>query len=495
MNKKTLLPIFFFFLLVCGVNATTYYVSNSTGSDSNDGLSDSTPWATIDKINDFTFSRGDKILFKGGDEWNKTRLNLHSRDRFSNVYYGSYGIGKAKLQKVYAGNLQNITMENLYFTRAREDVPNGTCLSIDKVKNATFNNIIVDGEFLGAGSGMSIKGQNDTGVFRYSEDIIVKNSEFKNAGAFGSQLASFKIERLVRNVLVENVISHHSYDNNFEISNQDQIFKTGSYNITFRNITGYNSRHAHGMEFGWGTYNCTMENSYFYNNSMSGMTSTLAQNNTYRNNIVDCNLSCFIISESEGVLVENNTFLHNENTVRVIDIRRETNFKNSFYNNIMTMNSIYHPIIFVEDAINDNKLDYNLYYNTGGVRFSINTTTYKGLFNWSNLTGQDNNSLDSNPLLTSNYYPQYNSPACSMSDTGSYVGALPCLSYPNTINPLITGNTSLIVSMVGVIIGIIIISALVYSISVYDISVTFMLSILVSSIIAILTVSIIQSFL
>lgn len=46
--------------------ATNYYVSNS-GNDSNSGTSTSTPWKTIAKVNTFTFSPGDQILFRNGE--------------------------------------------------------------------------------------------------------------------------------------------------------------------------------------------------------------------------------------------------------------------------------------------------------------------------------------------------------------------------------------------------------------------------------------------
>lgn len=47
---------------------TVYYVSNS-GNDSNDGLSTSTPWQTCAKVNAFSFSAGDTVLFNRGDIW------------------------------------------------------------------------------------------------------------------------------------------------------------------------------------------------------------------------------------------------------------------------------------------------------------------------------------------------------------------------------------------------------------------------------------------
>lgn len=51
------------------VRAATYYV-DPNGSDSNNGLSKNKAWKTLDKVNTFQFSPGDKILLKSGATWN-----------------------------------------------------------------------------------------------------------------------------------------------------------------------------------------------------------------------------------------------------------------------------------------------------------------------------------------------------------------------------------------------------------------------------------------
>ena len=51
------------------LNATDYYVSSSTGSDTNNGLTQALAWQSLDKLYNTTFSPGDRILFKSGDIW------------------------------------------------------------------------------------------------------------------------------------------------------------------------------------------------------------------------------------------------------------------------------------------------------------------------------------------------------------------------------------------------------------------------------------------
>jgi hypothetical protein len=61
---------------LCGsAQATTFYVSNG-GSDSADGRTPETAWATIGKVNSYSFSTGDSLLFEEGDVWKGTQLRI-----------------------------------------------------------------------------------------------------------------------------------------------------------------------------------------------------------------------------------------------------------------------------------------------------------------------------------------------------------------------------------------------------------------------------------
>lgn len=71
---------------------TSYYVSQTDGSDTNDGLSTATPWKTFAN---FTSSKvltpGTQVLLKRGDVWNE-RLTLQGAGSIANwIYVGAYG--------------------------------------------------------------------------------------------------------------------------------------------------------------------------------------------------------------------------------------------------------------------------------------------------------------------------------------------------------------------------------------------------------------------
>jgi parallel beta-helix repeat protein len=90
MEMRTLLTILFIFLIQ-NVFATTYYVA-SNGSDSNNGTSTSSTW-NLAKVNSFTFSPGDNILFNRGDVFYGTITVNQSGTPGNPITYGAYGSG------------------------------------------------------------------------------------------------------------------------------------------------------------------------------------------------------------------------------------------------------------------------------------------------------------------------------------------------------------------------------------------------------------------
>lgn len=85
-------------MLLCCIpiisSATDYYVSSS-GSDSSTGLSSSTPWKTISKVNSefYNLNSGDRILFKRGDTFFGT-LNIEGSGSSGNpITISAYGTG------------------------------------------------------------------------------------------------------------------------------------------------------------------------------------------------------------------------------------------------------------------------------------------------------------------------------------------------------------------------------------------------------------------
>src|SRR5665811_1091801 len=87
-----------FLILSTIASATDYYVSSS-GSDANNGLSSSTPWKTIAKVNSaFSLMKpGDRILFKRGDVFTGQITLTVSGSALAKITFSAYGTGNAPI--------------------------------------------------------------------------------------------------------------------------------------------------------------------------------------------------------------------------------------------------------------------------------------------------------------------------------------------------------------------------------------------------------------
>ncbi len=103
------------------LHCETYYISN-WGSDSNDGLSITAPWKTIDKLN-YSMSGmkgGDQILFERGSVF-YGQINVTVTSNSGAITFGSYGAGNLPVisgsvpitgWKKYKGNIVFADVEN-----------------------------------------------------------------------------------------------------------------------------------------------------------------------------------------------------------------------------------------------------------------------------------------------------------------------------------------------------------------------------------------------
>lgn len=83
------------FLFSCfdKVSATSYFVDITNGSDNSNGLTPSTAWKTIAKVNDSKFLPGDFIAFKRGECWREKLHISSSGEKGKYITFGAYGNG------------------------------------------------------------------------------------------------------------------------------------------------------------------------------------------------------------------------------------------------------------------------------------------------------------------------------------------------------------------------------------------------------------------
>ena len=104
----------------------SYYVDNIYGNDANDGLSTSTAWKTINKVNNSSFNPGDSILFERGEVWREQLTVPSSGSSGYPITFSTYGTGAApevlgSINKDTAGDWTHDTSNgdpNLWYSTA-----------------------------------------------------------------------------------------------------------------------------------------------------------------------------------------------------------------------------------------------------------------------------------------------------------------------------------------------------------------------------------------
>ena len=90
--KQLFLLLFIIPCLTAG--AKNYYISTGSGNDANSGLSATTAWKTITKLNSFTgLVAGDAVLFNRGETFYGSIIVNKSGSSGNPIVYGTYGTG------------------------------------------------------------------------------------------------------------------------------------------------------------------------------------------------------------------------------------------------------------------------------------------------------------------------------------------------------------------------------------------------------------------
>lgn len=197
----------------------TYYVSSSTGNDTNSGTSISSPWKSLDRINTATLNPGDQVLFKAGDTF-LGQLNVdHSGTEANPIKFGKYGTGEkpiidganasggAYLAAIYVNNQEYIEFDGLHITNDRKIARTGVS---DKegygilvhntgdqiMHHFRFNNLHVEGVYAISTDGQAFDDLQSAGIYiktevnevgkeKHIKDVIVENSYFTDTQKFG----------------------------------------------------------------------------------------------------------------------------------------------------------------------------------------------------------------------------------------------------------------------------------------------------------------------
>jgi len=111
---------------------TFYFIDNTNGSDSADGLTPEKAWKTIAKVNAATFVAGDRILFKRGETWTGQLQPPSSGASNNQIVFGAYGTGIDPIidgdnMAIYVGEKDYLTFRNLTLTTGTVLINIDTC--------------------------------------------------------------------------------------------------------------------------------------------------------------------------------------------------------------------------------------------------------------------------------------------------------------------------------------------------------------------------------
>jgi len=480
-------------LLVPFASASDYYFSNS-GDDSSEDGSIGNPWATATKFHNTAFSAGDIVHFKCGDTWNvlleDTELSTDNGDVGNPITYTSYGdcttsdnypffIGSYNLSSTdnWSDNGSNIwgatgltlpidigqisgfskTEDVTVYGRhhylkadidtqgdfAFEDGTN-TLWVYSTSNPATYyeNNLIAwinedtNGDLIDLGSYIIIENMR----FRFFGGHAVAGGCFNTCdvnnlniayGGGGWQPGSVGTTRYGNGIQVsQEGVNTHIYNNTVH-----DIYDAG---ITIQDTTNNHYSYENNLI----EYNILYNNrfNWEYTHATSDGTS-ISSNNTFRHNTLATSGEGWIKADGQYPAVSADVFLWAETSTS------EWTFEdNIFYSPYISAFRIVGASTHSNWKGDYPTFDYNLYYpNVNTSFFKWEEITYTSLSALQSGESVESNGDEADPLLDANYVPASNSPACTMSTTGSYVGALPCQLTPSACS----GQRGIICNTIG----------------------------------------------
>ncbi len=453
------------FITWASSEATTYYMDSSSGSDLNSGLSVESAWQSISKVNQFPLTPGDTILFKRGETW-REQLIPQSGSPEGYIIYGAYSTGNKPLLlgSVNKSNEQDWTYQGDNIWYASE-------FKFD-VGNLIFNNE--------ESVGIKVRNEEELdqqGEFWYDAgNLVIKLYSGTNPAVYYSNIEC----ALKKHIIDEYNKSYVIYENlDLRYGGAHGIGGGDVHHIIVREcdlsyIGGSRQhgevRYGNGIEF-WNSAHdtiverCRLSEIYDAALTTQGLGEGNKKDNQYfRNNIVWNSEYCFEYwnqpetSTTNNIYFENNTCVnagygwgHNQRW-KETDAGWHNGRHLAFYkntaktNNVYVLNNILYEgrnslFVILDDwnGIENLVSDYNLWYTSSGVMiyYGCNSSTCTGEYFMNEFsqyredTGKDDHSLAAAPLLVdlanNDFHPVTGSPACTMSQDGSYVGALPCV--------------------------------------------------------------------
>ncbi len=437
----------FFVIILFGITsqtlwATDYYVDSTNGIDSNNGLSPSTAWRTITRVNNAMgiFQPGDSILFKTGETWGGTTpLSITCSGSSGNpITFGAYGSGD---RPAFNGATMTdppingrpaityITVEHIYiYGYSRTGIFFGdhgwdTNITISNCEvNGGSNGIFIDRTDTYIIEDCTVHNCSNGGIVIYgSSSQQVTNGIIRNCTAYDIGQDGIVIHRdgdyntAGPNHYIYNCLAYNCGEQGFDI--------TAGSNILIRDCETYGNTDA-GYAIGHHVDTIYIENCYGHDSDKSEFYIVQADNLVIAKSIVDNpgRRSVLIRDVCEHIYLANNTFISGENAQReVLSVAYDSGYDSGRPNDVKARNNILtekvdsNQVELVEyiggtpDNTNSD-FDYNRFWRIGANPSSILfQDPSQGMHNLSRRQrayGEDINSYVGDPQLNfSSYAP------------------------------------------------------------------------------------------
>lgn len=173
---------------------TVYYVNSAMGSDSNNGTSESSAFATLSAVESLRLKPGDSVLLAAGSVFNEQFDLKYSGSVTAPITIGSYGVGDLPVihssnDGIHGSKASNIVVENIKISDT-----GGAAIYAGNVWNWTVRNVEVENTGL-AGKPGSVN-------FQSSQNITIENSKITGVHGDGIWMEKVNGVSIVNNVIM-----------------------------------------------------------------------------------------------------------------------------------------------------------------------------------------------------------------------------------------------------------------------------------------------------
>jgi len=359
-----------------------YYISND-GNDSNDGLSQATPWKTISKVNSMIdlIGYGDDLYFRRGDKFTDTPLNIKIGGNSSDpMVIGAYGKGSKPIISNISGgiecaspNLKNVEIRDLrievslFGIRFRQNNISDIAIINVEIDNCSNNGIILSQIDRYLIDNCTISNCSNSGiVILGSLNYPISNGLIRTSSVFNiNQNDGITLHKDGSN---NDIGSNHIIKGCVIWNCNEQAFDiTSGENIYLKDCEGYNNGIST-LVLGHNVRNVTIDNLFSHDERYMGVVITNAQNVIIRSSILSGS-DYYIFNmygQNKSDISENLKFYNNDviftNTTHEVTLAFYINDLN-FKNNIFTSTGDFYPTRFFKITQGGNLSNRNISFN------------------------------------------------------------------------------------------------------------------------------------